>query len=414
MTRRGWAIAGVGLALLAVCGLMAASLYVTVSAVKVSGRSWRLSGAYSAHATERATTAYQVGAQPRLTVDTAAGGITVTAGSDGVIEVETVRTTWRDSTAAARSALESLTVSATQTDDEVLLRYEAPDEWIVLGDGGRRDTVSYNIKVPRATLVTLATSDGPVSLTGTRAAAQLSSRFGDVTATDITGGAALTLASQAGDLLARRGELGQLSLKGDFGDITVDGVTAGEIATRSGNGKILITGSTLRAAAGGDGRLVARNGFGDIEVRGTRAAAYDLETANGALDLEGPTGPLRLHSNFGDLRVTGAREAVLDLASNNGNVDFEGVLAMPRGTAGGVHSATSNFGDVSATLPADSRLDLLLHSDLGSVTSELPVTVVGENAGGNLNGKVNGGGMRLELRTNNGDVRLLRRADSGS
>jgi DUF4097 and DUF4098 domain-containing protein YvlB len=251
-----------------------------------------------------------------------------------------------------------------------------------------------------------------VTLSGTSGAATLSSNFGDVSALDITGGADLTLESNAGDLVARRGDLGALSLKGDFGDITVDGITAGELATRSGNGAILVTASTIRSGAGRDGRLVARNGFGDIEVRDTRAAGYDLETANGALDLADPSGPLRLHSNFGDVRVTGARDAVLDLQSNNGDVAFEGSLAAP-GRSGGMHTASSNFGDVTATVPADSRLDVLLHSDFGSVSSDLPVTVVGESAGSRLSGRVNGGGMRLELSTNNGDVRLMSRAKTG-
>jgi hypothetical protein len=419
MSGRGVAVVVVSLALLAVCGLITVVIASTVSLVRVDGRSLRWWDGDGYAVTERETKAYPVGAAARLTVDTVAGGVTVTLGADDVIEVETVRTGLGISAAAARANLGRLQPSAEQAGDHLTLTFRPAEDGLArlpFGDHRGLGTVGYNIRVPRELAAELETANGDIRLAGTRGTASLTSMFGDLVAEDVGGGQALALSTRQGDVTARDVDVAQLKLDTSFGDTTVSGSQAAGIAAESGNGDITVTDSVLEGPAGCCA-LVAHTGFGDIAVRQTRAARYDLESSNGDVEADGSSGALRLHTNFGDIRAVRATDATLDLETSNGDVTFEGRLAdAPAANAKGgpAHSARSNFGDVTAAIDPAARLDLLLETDFGDVSSDLPLTVSGTVSGDRLTGKLNGGGPRLELSTHNGAVRLERAAARGT
>lgn len=53
-------------------------------------------------------------------------------------------------------------------------------------------------------------------------------------------------------------------------------------------------------------------------------------------------------------------------------------------------------------------LDLDAHTSGGDVTTDMPVTILGRQTESTLNGKVNGGGPKLVLRSSGGDIRVRR------
>jgi DUF4097 and DUF4098 domain-containing protein YvlB len=130
------------------------------------------------------------------------------------------------------------------------------------------------------------------------------------------------------------------------------------------------------------------------------AGGFDLATENGKIRLDGATGKIKAHSNFGTVEVLNAPEATIDLSSNNGGVTFSGSLGA------GPHVLSSEFGNIELTLPAASALDADFQTDFGKITSDFGVTLVlqGEVDSRHLQGEINGGGEKLTVKTNNGNI----------
>ena len=68
-------------------------------------------------------------------------------------------------------------------------------------------------------------------------------------------------------------------------------------------------------------------------------------------------------------------------------------------------------GSVTVVVPEAAALNLDARTSAGRVSSELPVVAVvsGEAKRGELNGKINGGGPLLKLRTSAGSIDLRKR-----
>lgn len=436
MSKRGWAILGLAVAMLAVCLVSALSVYGVLNVLQSSGARVRLLDFSQTPATRRETKEYRAAKSPNLVVNSSAGGITVTTGAEGVIQVEMVRTAYGRDKEAAREALDRLEVAVSEQGGTLTLTYSAPAEVVVIGDKGAPDTVGFNIVVPPATTVKLAADMGDVNLHGTRAEAWIATRFGATVVEDVAG--ALGVAAEFGSVtvaLIRAGD-GEVNLVARFGDLQVRDVVAGRIRLDAHHGSLgarnltarnglvaenefgeilledvevdLLTAETNHGAlllhrGTVAGLLSAGTAFGNLAVEGVTAGRYELDTRNGELEVSGSRGPLRLRNAFGNIRVDEARAATLDIESNNGQIEVAAELDPDQ-----AHTVQGSFGNVTLTIPGESRLDLLLEADRGTVRTTLPVTVSGEASEDRMAGTLNGGGPLLRLRTANGDVRLER------
>jgi hypothetical protein len=63
---------------------------------------------------------------------------------------------------------------------------------------------------------------------------------------------------------------------------------------------------------------------------------------------------------------------------------------------------------IQVTLPENVRADLEANTTNGSVTSELPLSLQGEISKRRMEGKINGGGPLLKLRTTNGGISIVK------
>jgi DUF4097 and DUF4098 domain-containing protein YvlB len=425
--------------LLGVCALCALTIFSGYAWLQIQPGGISLSSAnVSAQVTE--TRSFEVSGPASLEINSAAGSITVTAAEVENIEVDVTRTAWAANKADAQAAAEALAVTFNQSGDQVDIRYEMSEKINLIGNQGGTDSVDFTVRVPAETSVTLQTSFGKVSLTGTTGDAELSGSFGDLTATDVTGAlimkgaqsvlivngvnsgsSSVTLDTAFGEVQVSGLAGGQvrigtsngpvtlrditasagLEITNQFGDVTLEEFSAESVTITNSNGPIKISAGTIKET------LQVTNAFGDVTVRETSAAAYELATDNGKLSLDGGQGPLTLTNQFGDIIVTQAEQAILSLSSTNGRISFSGTL-----DPASAQTIENSFGDIELTIPADSTFDIDLETEFGEIDSDLPITVSGSLSQNKLQGALNGGGQLLKASTSNGKISLNVLAES--
>jgi hypothetical protein len=150
-------------------------------------------------------------------------------------------------------------------------------------------------------------------------------------------------------------------------------------------------------------RADVHTGDGNIRADGLRGTTR-LVTHDGNIDGEGFEGILDASSGDGNIRVRG-KFSGLNLRSGDGNIDAE--------VAPGSHMATGwmvHTGDGNATLrlPDGFAASLDAHTGDGHITVDLPITTDGGVHEDSVNGKLNGGGPVLTVRTGDGSVHLAR------
>ena len=166
-----------------------------------------------------------------------------------------------------------------------------------------------------------------------------------------------------------------------------------------------------------DGPVVARTSGGDITLDGARGNA-ELHTSGGGIRIGDVTGNIEAKTSGGSIEV---RHAGADLyaRSSGGGISID--------DANGTVDVQTSGGSIRAKLSrqprADSRLstsgggitlqiapgvsiDLDAHTSGGDVDTEVPVTLLGRQNENSIEGKVNGGGPKLVLRSSGGDIRI--------
>jgi len=361
------------------------------------------------------------------------GDISVASGADGQVKVKAEKTAWGADDAEAQKELDELKVVIEQDGDNIDISIEHPDQMNVLNLRPDIWSVKFTITVPEETAVTLNSSNGDLVLSGTTGNADLQTGFGNIevsdlsgalvvrtsngniTATDITSEDDVNLTSDFGNVTAQRintanisigstnGTLdiqeveasGAMKVGSDFGGILLTNAQADTAEIRSTNGKIVLKNVDV------GGTVTVNSEFGDQTLNGVDAGGYDLKTQNGKIQVDMARGSVTAHSEFGEIEVLNVENGTVDLSSNSGAITFSGSLAK------GPHSVTSEFGNVTLTLPTDSGLNVDLQTEFGKISSDFEITVSGALENNHWVGKFNGGGEDLTVKTNNGNINIL-------
>jgi DUF4097 and DUF4098 domain-containing protein YvlB len=207
------------------------------------------------------------------------------------------------------------------------------------------------------------------------------------------------------------------------GDLVLDyapsDVTAGQIGGRvkisTQSGQIRVKGAGKGAelsSAGGDiriesvtGDLKATTSGGDIRAGAVTGDAR-LETVGGDVVVRSAGGSIAARTGGGDITLKKVRGPVVARTSG-GTISCE----ITSAAAAGGELATSG-GDVTITLPANYRADVDVRvsgvdPDTDAVISQFPEITVSRRAGSiSGEGKLNGGGPRLTIRSNSGTVTI--------
>jgi len=369
-----------------------------------------------------------------LKVNSAAGDVTVTGGDVKTVQVKAVKTAYDSSQARADEEVKTVKYTIEQDGNSITLKYELPKS---TNFSNNINTVDFIVTVPIETTLTVDTGFGKVNVSGVKGDADLTNDFGDITVENIEG--ALSVQTNSGAVEAASVKAGDknISLNSDFGDITLEKANGANIILDTNSGKVTLkdvnaigdltikpdfgdikyeNGSVasidIEAKSGKVtlnkvkiSKLVKVNDdFGDINLTQVAAVSYDLHTNSGAITVDGAKGSLKASTDFGNIEVTNAQEVTLDLVTKSGNVDFTGTLADAP------HIVSSDFGNVTLVIPADSKINVDLKTDFGKIKSEIPITVTitesSNDSSEQINGTLNGGGGQLTVRTNSGNINI--------
>ncbi|MGI9102813.1 MAG: DUF4097 family beta strand repeat-containing protein [Terriglobales bacterium] len=144
---------------------------------------------------------------------------------------------------------------------------------------------------------------------------------------------------------------------------------------------------------------------GKVEIIGVKGA-HVMESGRGTIEAREVEGTLKADTGYGDVRAEG-RFDVLNAHTGNGNI----VAAAHQGSRMKAEwSLRTGDGNVSLRLPADFAADLRADTgEDGSITSDFAVASSdAERSPQALHGKMNGGGPTLELRSENGAIKITR------
>jgi hypothetical protein len=178
-------------------------------------------------------------------------------------------------------------------------------------------------------------------------------------------------------------------LRTSGGNITLDQVDGKQDLKTSG-------GSISATGIGGD--LAAHTSGGDIAIQSYKGT-LDARTSGGNIRLENGSGTLKMHTSGGNITLSGIAGGV-EAKTSGGNITAD--LDKPRDF---VTLATSG-GNVSVTMPQGIGMDVDIR---GSKVNTSFQNFKGDFRSDRVTGKVDGGGIPVDLRTSGGRINLVQR-----
>jgi len=97
----------------------------------------------------------------------------------------------------------------------------------------------------------------------------------------------------------------------------------------------------------------------------------------------------------------GEAHGAIDASTSGGSIQAR--LAQ---RPGGDSTLKTSGGGITLTVASNVAIDVDAHTSGGDIETDVPVTLLGKQSESTLNGKLNGGGPRVVLRTSGGDIRL--------
>ncbi len=149
--------------------------------------------------------------------------------------------------------------------------------------------------------------------------------------------------------------------------------------------------------------LDLRTGDGNVGVDAVKGAAH-IQTGDGNVDLNGLDGSLNAGTGDGNLKVHG-RFDELTLRTGDGNMS---IYVEPGSKPTSSWAMRTGDGNLDLHLPDGFSADVDAHTGDGRITSDLPISTSGQLRENELRGKLNSGGNTLELRSEDGTIRLSR------
>jgi hypothetical protein len=169
--------------------------------------------------------------------------------------------------------------------------------------------------------------------------------------------------------------------------------------------------------------LEGRTSDGSLKVTGIQGE-IQLHTSDGSVDVSDVSGAVRLTASDGSIRIHNAN-GTLESRSSDGSVHIDGQFSgLQVHTSDGSLELTladgsklttasrieSSDGRVSVRMPRTLAADLEVHTSDGHIQCDLPLVMNGydskSDSGHNLRGRLNGGGVPLNIHTSDGNVTI--------
>jgi len=136
-----------------------------------------------------------------------------------------------------------------------------------------------------------------------------------------------------------------------------------------------------------------------FKVKVPKGAAVRVNTRNGGVRITGLSGAVRADASNGSI-VGENLGGVVEAGTTNGNVRVQVTTVRPDG----IRLDTTN-GNIDLRIPADSKANISAHWINGDFEAR-GLNPQGETERRRYEGKLNGGGPRIELNTTNGRIRI--------
>ncbi|HWI59021.1 MAG TPA: DUF4097 family beta strand repeat-containing protein [Bacillota bacterium] len=246
--------------------------------------------------------------------------------------------------------------------------------------------VKYTVRVPKKFDLDVRTHGGSVTVADLTGNVQAKTSAGSIKLGKIEG--PVTALTSGGSIKVDAAATARL--KTSAGQIDADAIQ-GDLSAETHGGSIRLN------SVGG--KLTATTSAGSIRI-GKVAGDATLDTSGGSIQVEHVAGRLTAETSAGSIKITSITGPV-QAKTSGGSIDAA-ITAQPKDevrlhtSAGGIKIAA--FPTLAANLNAT--------CSAGHVTSELPVTVQGEQKRSALVGTINGGGPKLSLHTSGGGIRL--------
>ena len=172
-----------------------------------------------------------------------------------------------------------------------------------------------------------------------------------------------------------------------------------ELSNLRGDSELKTSGGAIDVS-GLSGRLDAKTSGGPIKLQEVDGDAR-VDTSGGRIDVASIDGSLTAHNSGGPIRVdraTGYVEAKTSGGPISVNFDREN-------SRGGVLETSGGSIEVEVDRSANLEIDAST-SGLGSVTTDLPIQVVGKISSSSLHGSLGSGGEMLRLHTSDGSIHI--------
>jgi DUF4097 and DUF4098 domain-containing protein YvlB len=314
---------------------------------------------------------------------------------------------------SARREFESYKISASARGDAA---------WIEGDWQGRRHHLcsgEFVVNVPRdLALAKLETSGGDMAVKGISGRVEAESGGGKIHLDDVGGS---VTAETGGDSIEIGTVTGDLRLETGGGKIYIANAK-GKVDATTGGGNIVLVSSALGATL--------EAGGGNIEVKQC-GGGLKVSTGGGNIELGDISGPVELETGGGSIRL-GSAKGIVRAQTGAGRIELNGVPSARAETgAGGIvarfvsasgqhndSSLETSAGDITVYITADVAITVRASIDLAnghkilSDFNDIRVTSEGGDWPGpktyTAEGKLNGGGPELKVRTTTGDIKFLR------
>lgn len=168
-----------------------------------------------------------------------------------------------------------------------------------------------------------------------------------------------------------------------------------------------------------DGDLEVTSGDGSVEATSINGA-LNIHTGDGHISVQDAKGDIRLRAGDGSIEGRGL-DGKVDATAGDGSISLEGRFdALTIRTGDGSVSARANGGSrvqgawnihtgdgsVDLLLPGQMQANIDASTHDGHISLDIPVTVEGTFSSSRINGKMNGGGGPIVVRTGDGSIHL--------
>jgi hypothetical protein len=171
-----------------------------------------------------------------------------------------------------------------------------------------------------------------------------------------------------------------------------------QIADDASAGRVRIE---TKVAPGGGGMFNRGSLQVEYRVRVPVGAEVKVETVNGGIEVSGLKGRVNAETTNGGVQARDI-EGTLVATTTNGGLDID-LAQMPEG---GVKLECTN-GGIRVRLPREAKATISARISNGRISADgLAIETIGDQSRRRLEGRLNGGGPRLEIEGTNGGITL--------